>query len=724
MPIYDNFQPSLALTESVVMQGVFQGPDSGTGAGIAYVRTFAGNFGMGGQPLASGQLLPIHQNEALFSLMGTYFGGDGRTNFALPNLGGRLAVGSGQGPGLNSVEHGLVFGTPGIDLEQENLNSQSGGTSQPFGNEQPSLGLHYMIQINGIFPSPDSGGGNNAMIGAVALYAANFSPSGGWMDCAGQLLSIAEYDTLFQLIGTTYGGDGETTFALPDLRGRTIIGAGQGPGLTGYSLGEMVGSETMTLSNPQAPFNMGGDSAPVEDRQPSLALNYVIALQGIFPPQDGSGGEDNQTPYLGEIMATAFNFAPRGFAICAGQLLPINQNQALFSLLGTTYGGDGRTTFALPDLRGRAVIGTDADHLLGQTYGQESFVVTSDFAPMTINDDNNGHALFGGDANDLIIGHGGDDRLDGGGGADSLMGGLGNDTYSVENAGDSVTEQAGEGTNDTVKTILNGYVLGANVENLILVGAGNIGGTGNGLNNVLTGNGANNTLVGGQGDDTLSGGKGDDVLNGGTGADRLIGGLGNDTYQLGVGDTIIEGANAGIDTVLTSLVTTNLGPTLENVTLIGNALNANGNGLNNVMIGNELNNTLQGGDGNDTIDGRAGADTLNGGGGADNLHGGLGADVFVYKALADSKVTAMDRIDDMIGADRFDLHLIDANVHLAGDQAFHLVGAFGHHEAELVLNYDAVYDRTTLMLDANGDAVADMAVLIAGHVTSTVGWLL
>ena len=61
-------------------------------------------------------------------------------------------------------------------------------------------------------------------------------------------------------------------------------------------------------------------------------------------------------PFIGEIRLVPFNFAPRGWAICAGQLLPINQNQALFALLGTTYGGDGRTTFALPDLRGRIPI--------------------------------------------------------------------------------------------------------------------------------------------------------------------------------------------------------------------------------------------------------------------------------------------------------------------------------------------------------------------------------
>ncbi|MCJ7808426.1 MAG: tail fiber protein [Dehalococcoidia bacterium] len=77
-------------------------------------------------------------------------------------------------------------------------------------------------------------------------------------------------------------------------------------------------------------------------------------------------------PFLGEITIVGFNFAPRGWAQCDGQILPINQNQALYSLLGTTYGGDGRTTFALPDLRGRTPIHTGAHRPLGQKAGEET----------------------------------------------------------------------------------------------------------------------------------------------------------------------------------------------------------------------------------------------------------------------------------------------------------------------------------------------------------------
>jgi microcystin-dependent protein len=81
-------------------------------------------------------------------------------------------------------------------------------------------------------------------------------------------------------------------------------------------------------------------------------------------------------PFLSELRIMAFNFAPKGWAMCNGQLLPINQNQALFSLLGTTYGGDGRVNFALPDLRGRAPIHVGSGHTLGERGGEQAHTLT------------------------------------------------------------------------------------------------------------------------------------------------------------------------------------------------------------------------------------------------------------------------------------------------------------------------------------------------------------
>ena len=90
-------------------------------------------------------------------------------------------------------------------------------------------------------------------------------------------------------------------------------------------------------------------------------------------------------PFLAEVRMVGFNFAPRGWAFCDGQILPINQNQSLYSLLGTTYGGDGRTSFALPDLRGRTPIhvgsSNGSSHRLGQKSGEETHILSVNEMP-------------------------------------------------------------------------------------------------------------------------------------------------------------------------------------------------------------------------------------------------------------------------------------------------------------------------------------------------------
>jgi microcystin-dependent protein len=166
-------------------------------------------------------------------------------------------------------------------------------------------------------------------VGEIRMFAGNFAPA-GWMFCDGQLLPISENETLFNLIGTTYGGDGQSTFALPDLRGRVPVHMGQGPGLSNYQLAEMIGVETVTLTTAQLgahshpalcssgggtpgsdPANsiwgpsdatvysnggptgfMGtpaifttsvGGSQPHDNMIPFLCVNYIISLFGVFP---------------------------------------------------------------------------------------------------------------------------------------------------------------------------------------------------------------------------------------------------------------------------------------------------------------------------------------------------------------------------------------------------------------------------------------------------------
>lgn len=113
----------------------------------------------------------------------------------------------------------------------------------------------------------------------------------------------------------------------------------------------------------------------VNNMQPYLAINCVLTAQGIFPSRD-FGSED----YLGSISFAAFNFTPRGTLPCDGQLLSISSNTALFALLGTTYGGNGQTTFAVPDMRGRAPVGAGAGpglslRVLGESGGQEATTI-------------------------------------------------------------------------------------------------------------------------------------------------------------------------------------------------------------------------------------------------------------------------------------------------------------------------------------------------------------
>jgi uncharacterized delta-60 repeat protein len=199
---------------------------------------------------------------------------------------------------------------------------------------------------------------------------------------------------------------------------------------------------------------------------------------------------------------------------------------------------------------------------------------------------------LGGSGNDHLTGNAADNLLNGGAGADTMAGGLGNDTYVVDNVGDVITENAGEGI-DTVYASLT-WALGANLENLVLTGSAGTTGTGNTLNNQITGNdGAN-------------------VLNGGTGADTMIGGLGNDTYVVdNLGDHVIETSTLAteIDSVYASL-TWALGANLENLVLTGaKQLTGTGNSLDNTLTGNGVANVLNGGTGADTMIGGAGNDS-------------------------------------------------------------------------------------------------------------------
>jgi Ca2+-binding RTX toxin-like protein len=158
--------------------------------------------------------------------------------------------------------------------------------------------------------------------------------------------------------------------------------------------------------------------------------------------------------------------------------------------------------------------------------------------------------LRGDAGTDRLNGGGGNDTLDGGAGIDTMNGGSGNDVFIVGTVGDRANELAGQGI-DLVRSSIS-FTLGANVENLSLIGALAISGTGNGLNNVLTGNNAANRLQGLAGNDRLNGGGGNDTLDGGAGVDTMNGAIGNDRLNGGIGNDRLNGG-LGRDTLIGSL---------------------------------------------------------------------------------------------------------------------------------------------------------------------------
>jgi len=231
--------------------------------------------------------------------------------------------------------------------------------------------------------------------------------------------------------------------------------------------------------------------------------------------------------------------------------------------------------------------------------------------------------------------------------------------------------------------------------------------TGGNYSDRLVGFGGNDHLFGGRGLDRLVGGNGNDVLDGGGAGDRMAGGSGNDWYVSdNPNDRIIEAANAGIDTIFTS-VTRRISDNVENLTLTGTAEAGYGNGLSNVIHGNDAANILSGAAGSDWLYGGAGNDTISGGAGFDHYVGEGGSDTFVFTVGAGrDAVHAYES-----GVDTLDLSGIDANGTAAGDQAFDYIqgAAFSGAAGELR------YAGGILSGDVNGDGVADFTITLLNH---------
>lgn len=331
-------------------------------------------------------------------------------------------------------------------------------------------------------------------------------------------------------------------------------------------------------------------------------------------------------------------------------------DDAIYAGLGNdvVFGGDGHDAI-FAEGGNDVVFGGAGNDLIAGGGGND--VLSGDDGDDQIYGESGSDALFGRDGNDELLGMDGNDRLDGGAGndlldggtgADEMLGGSGDDTYVVNDVADTATELANKG-NDTIRTTLDGYTLGANVENLTLTGSVELAGHGNELDNLLIGN---------RGSNTLTGGAGNDKLDGGLGADTLIGGTGNDTYIVdNARDTVVELADESVDTVKAS-VSYALAANIENLILTGTG--------NIDATGNELDNHLTGNAGDNRLDGAAGADVM--AGGRDN-------DTYVVDQRGDVVTeNAAEGIDTVISGIDYALGANVENLSLSGTGDLHGIG--------------------------------------------------
>jgi len=334
---------------------------------LGEIRIFSFGHAPDGWALCDGQLLPIGQNQALFALLGTTYGGDGETTFGVPDLRGQVPIHRGDGhavgeaTGASSVTldaarmpqhaHALagtaasgttanptnafLAGVNNLYTAPASLTTMSPGSvttvggGQPHDNMMPYLALSFCVALEG--SAPAAGGAASTpqpYLGEVRMLTGSSVPA-GWVPCDGQLLAIAGNETLFELIGTTYGGDGEESFALPNLQSRVPIHRGTGPDGIAYPIARMAGSEEVALTVQQIPAHThpltasiadgtvrtpggtvlaqaptgispyiedaptssmalgaitpAGGGEPHENTQPFLCINYVISLSGTFP---------------------------------------------------------------------------------------------------------------------------------------------------------------------------------------------------------------------------------------------------------------------------------------------------------------------------------------------------------------------------------------------------------------------------------------------------------
>jgi Ca2+-binding RTX toxin-like protein len=346
------------------------------------------------------------------------------------------------------------------------------------------------------------------------------------------------------------------------------------------------------------------------------------------------------------------------------------------------YGEDGNDTLKGQEGLDLLEGGNGADKLYGG--------LDSD----TLNGGTGDDKLYGEQDDDVLNGGDGNDTLDGGLGADQMNGGKGADIYYVDEPGDKVNDQGGDGAIDTVLIpVFLSYTLGATIENGTLTGADNSNLTGNSLANLLAGNSGNNVLDGSTGNDVLKGGGGNDTLKGGTGIDTAD--YSAATVKISASLTTGKASGQGADTL----------SAIEN--LLGGAGS-------DTLSGDSGANSLAGGGGADLLKGGEGSDKLTGGGGKDSLTGGAGADRYVYTSGNQTGLgsTARDVVADFskTDGDKLDVSAWDAKPSVTGVQHWSFVASFSGAAGQI--RFDA--GAHLALFDQNGDKQADFQIELTG----------
>jgi microcystin-dependent protein len=386
----ENRQPSLGLQYAIRTSGA-------SGYDLGEVSLWVNNYTPPGWTFAAGQVLNIADYPDLYDRLGTTWGGDGQTTFALPDLRGRVPIGAGAGPGLTPRTLGQYVGHSRVHLDADNLPVHAHETTDPWGPTTPVGGGQAYTNLQ------DSAVLNFGMVaqrsdfdwaqpGVIRMYATPELPP-DLVELDGRSLPVGtEWLTLWASLGFKYGGDYDSGFQVPDLRGRTPVGLGGG-----WGLGEMDGTEEVLLSDDALPahthgMRAGGSSTgsagaqspeAIDNDQPGLGLNFVVAGTGLYSPA-GASSYPPGYQVIGQVALHAgrLDWMPEGWYVLNGERLTHYDGPgALDHAMGNAFGGrrdvtiltsDGwvdTTRFDLPDLRGRLAIGALTPGSQGQVVG-------------------------------------------------------------------------------------------------------------------------------------------------------------------------------------------------------------------------------------------------------------------------------------------------------------------------------------------------------------------